>query len=522
MITNDVCTHTNSADNVVNVSAKIDVNINGVSTLTVSEVTSNKSINVESNTDVITIMDTVVDTNLVISTALPTPIVNLVDEQPKLIISIPTRNKFDILTIDDCHLTVPDTQLDIIKLDTPGKKRHLDNSSPETKHYKRQTMSKSLDKTLNNNTTFPKARLTCTDLQINILDDNNLTTETQAKSSDISNHCTPTIITQIEQPDFSNSNTVAILNTVTSLAELCSKAVSRINLAYGSDNTLNNIIVTAGTRNSISNINLLTSDMLPNDFDIAITPTSSEISNTTNTYSLTDNIVENLMQSFSSVDNVSENLIQSCSSVDNNDVVPEILIESFSSTEESIIGSIEQGDFVLFDDKKTAHITIQKTTKVLVIGDSNLRMIEREKLKGRIPKNWTINCIPGANLTLINKLLLELPKKTPLLTDIIISAGMCDNNNPSPQLTTTLKTAISLKKRIHFQGIVINERTLNDNQVKNLTKLNNTAKQQTNISYIQPPKIFSTTSDGIHYQAETVEKIFYSMKMHILHSKHLN
>src|SRR3989442_13598940 len=115
-----------------------------------------------------------------------------------------------------------------------------------------------------------------------------------------------------------------------------------------------------------------------------------------------------------------------------------------------------------------AFIKFQATTKVLVIGDSNLRLIEIEKRKGRIPRNWTIICIPGANLSLINKLLLELPKKSPIITDIIISAGMCDNNNTTPQLTTTLNTALSLKKRIHFQGIVINDKTLQDTQIKNL------------------------------------------------------
>ena len=109
-----------------------------------------------------------------------------------------------------------------------------------------------------------------------------------------------------------------------------------------------------------------------------------------------------------------------------------------------------------------------------------------------------------------------------MLTDIIISAGMCDNNNTTPQLTTTLNTALSLKKRIHFQGIVINDKTLQDTQIKNLTKINNNAKQHANILYIKPPKTFSTTSDGIHYLAETVEKVFYSMKMHIQHSKSLN
>ena len=157
-----------------------------------------------------------------------------------------------------------------------------------------------------------------------------------------------------------------------------------------------------------------------------------------------------------------------------------------------------------------------------MIGDSNLKLIENEKLKGRIPKNWTINCIPGANLSLINKLLLELPKKTPMLTDIIISAGMCDNNNSSPHLATTLNTAISLKKRIHFQGIVINDKILSEAQIKNLTKINNTAKQHASICYIKPPTSFSTTQDGIHYLAETVERIFYSMKMHIQHFKSLN
>src|SRR6266516_5793768 len=228
-----------------------------------------------------------------------------------------------------------------------------------------------------------------------------------------------------------------------------------------------------------------------------------------------DTGTDNLIQSFSSVDN-------SARVVDNSDGVLDTLIQSFSSAEDTDMGSIEQGEFFLIADKKQAHIQFQTTTKVLVIGDSNLRLIENEKLKGRIPKNWTINCIPGANLSLVNKLLLELPKKTPMLTDIIISAGMYDNNITSHHLTTTLNTAISLKKRIHFQGIVINDKIFSDIQVENLTKINNNAKQHANVLYIKPPKTFSTTPDGIHYLAETVERIFYSMKIHIQHSKSLN
>ena len=99
---------------------------------------------------------------------------------------------------------------------------------------------------------------------------------------------------------------------------------------------------------------------------------------------------------------------------------------------------------------------------------------------------------------------------------------MCDNSNSYLHLTTTLNTAISLKKRIHFQGIVINDQILSETQIRNLTKINNTAKKHVNISYIKPPTTFSTTQDGIHYLVDTVERIFYSMKIHVQHSKSLN
>src|SRR6476469_5481055 len=104
-----------------------------------------------------------------------------------------------------------------------------------------------------------------------------------------------------------------------------------------------------------------------------------------------------------------------------------------------------------------------------------------------------------------------------MLTDIIISVGMCDNNNSSnsAHLSTLLKTAGALKTRIHYQGIIVNENALNGAQRKNLNRINDMVKQQPSVYYIKPPTKFVTTSDGIHYSADTVEKLFYSMKMHI-------
>lgn len=176
---------------------------------------------------------------------------------------------------------------------------------------------------------------------------------------------------------------------------------------------------------------------------------------------------------------------------------------------------MSHGEFKVLKPKKEPHVYVHTTTKVLLIGDSNLRNIGTDITSSEIPSNWTINCIPGTNLYLVNKMLLELPKKNPMLTDIKIAARILDSNSSDSHLTTLLNTAKGLKKPIHFQGIAINERAFSSTQKINLSKINKEAQRCLQSNYISPPVNFVTSTDGIHYSTETVLQIFNSRKSYI-------
>jgi len=512
------CIETDTASNLI-CDNPVSTNITTLSTIsnTVSSTISNTVSRPHTNT----VMDTTSSTSTVTTTVLSTPIASCIDPHSKVIFNIPVANKYDVLSlssIDECNLVIPDSLPDSGTLDTPSRKRPRCNNSPETINLSIRndirpiqgvnTISSDSASLITLSTSSSPKRFKKTDLNSLLL----------AKSDDTVNskfNCNSDIISSVTQPFPTLDNDANLSAAPNALikslhSDIDSPSIDNYNTATNIDKPL-----CSNTVASYSNISNETGgDNIIQSF--------STVDNTAS--ALDKPLDSNTAANYSNISNDTggDNLIQSFSSVDNSAGISEHLIQSFSSVDDTDASCIEQGEFFLFADKKQAHIKLQATTKVLVIGDSNLRLIDNEKQKGRIPKNWTINCIPGANLSLINKLLLELPKKTPMLTDIIISAGMCDNSNTSSHLTTTLNTAISLKKRIHFQGIIVNDKILSDIQVKNLTKINNNAKQHANVLYIKPPKTFSTTPDGIHYLAETVERIFYSMKIHIQHSKSLN
>lgn len=450
--------------------------------------------------------------------------------QSNSIFNIPTFNKFELLsepTIDGNELTIPDSQPDSCALDIPRLKRQRTNYSPEIINSPKRRNNKSNHDANSKGKEFTPSEIlqssaNCT--RLNASNDNSL--PLAAFSLDPSdelviNNPTEETSSAIE-PVLSDTAAIILPSTILTQApidntiadtSIAIKNCERLPIKPDADDNSvpdSETNFTETSKTIINSLHLINNDYLNENHN-----SSTASNNSVNNITAGDNSEINY-------DTDADNLIQSFPSPVNNNRLEDNLIQSFSSTEETDVSTIEQGDFYLHPDKKQAHLKIQSATKVLVIGDSNLRLIENEKLKGRIPKNWSINCIPGANLGIINKLLLELPKRTPNLTDIIIAAGMCDNSNTSPLLSTTLKTAISLKKRIHFQGIIINDKCLNDNQVKTLTKINNNAKLHPNVLYIKPLKTFSTTEDGIHYLSDTVEKLFFTMKMHIQHSRSLN
>jgi len=461
----------------------------------------------------VTIADIHVNTlNGVLNKSLP---VISEKDQIRTEITVPTANRFSRLAVDDDDLVLETTQENLIvdNMTNTTRKRARSNNTPDSvKHLQKNKVYVSnvnLDKQTGNSRNrkqfvnendIPQIELLSTQTSSNssthcVVESDNLTRESCNPKQSV-NEIPPIDLLAIQTTANSVTHSTFDLNIHVD-ADNESLEFSSTPLVKTVPNTpFNTIQDDSVLVEAITNTNEHYSNLI--DSEDKISQVHSSDNSTTH------------IESFTSLDKTSQATSSNSSTIN---------IESFSSlgdqTTDNKRLSLQAGSVSVFENKHTAHIKIKKTTKVLVIGDSNLRKIDEEKDKLNIPENWEINCIPGANLYKINQLLLELPKKTPILSDIIIAAGMCDNNNSSPQLLATIKTANSLNKRVHFQGIAINENTLNDFQVKNLKHINKLAQQKLKSNYIEPPLNFTTSRDGIHYKTDTVCEIFNSMKTHI-------
>ena len=164
----------------------------------------------------------------------------------------------------------------------------------------------------------------------------------------------------------------------------------------------------------------------------------------------------------------------------------------------------------IVEDKENINIKLTDSTKILIIGDSNLRNTDANSFT----PVWHIICIPGAKLDLISEIIKRLPTSLQL-TDIIITGGICDSNTTQAPIGKCLTTIDRLKVRKHFLGLSWNRRILSSQQTNNLTHINTFAQHDDNTNYITPPLNISIKEDGYHLRPNSVKLITETLIKHM-------
>ena len=190
--------------------------------------------------------------------------------------------------------------------------------------------------------------------------------------------------------------------------------------------------------------------------------------------------------------------------------VPELKIK-ISIIAADVNSNLNIGAKTTVENKLNIDLTLTDNTKILIIGDSNLRQMDANLFN----PDWHIICIPGANLELVCMLLKELPVSLKL-TDIIITAGVCDSKQSEAPILKCLNVLDRFKVRKHFLGLSWNLNVLSRQQSKNLTHINNIAELDNTTNYIKPPLNINFATDGIHLDPNSVklitDKIWFHME----------
>lgn len=161
-------------------------------------------------------------------------------------------------------------------------------------------------------------------------------------------------------------------------------------------------------------------------------------------------------------------------------------------------------------DKFDIRLELPTETKVLVIGDSNLRRLDTSVMS----EDWHVVCVPGADLALTKLFIDALPDKHSL-TDIIVTTGMCNLNDDAVDVSPCLNALDRLKVRKHVLGVSFDERKFTHRQVSLLRELNRLAERETSVNYVPPLDGVKTTADGIHYTGPSMKLITQKLVDHM-------
>jgi len=157
------------------------------------------------------------------------------------------------------------------------------------------------------------------------------------------------------------------------------------------------------------------------------------------------------------------------------------------------------GSKSVFEDKNNINIVLTDNIKILIIGDSNLRLMDANMFN----PDWHIICIPGARLELICKIIHELPTSLQL-TDIIITAGICNSDNPTAPIDQCLNALNRLNVRKHFLELAWDTSVLSNHQSNHLSRINDLASKNENTHYIKQAANITCRTDGVHLELESV------------------
>src|SRR6266536_57578 len=163
--------------------------------------------------------------------------------------------------------------------------------------------------------------------------------------------------------------------------------------------------------------------------------------------------------------------------------------------------------------KEQWSIDIGRRTKVLIIGDSNVRLLQET------PDDWEVHCFPGANYRNIQKVLTNIPRSANMgrQIDIVLTVGINHREEPPASFIPDLNYAHNLLQisghRTYFNGVSI----LNADSTLHANNINIINQQWRSIrpeSFIEPRRTELNThwdkdvSDPpIHYSNHTVAAI---------------
>lgn len=158
-------------------------------------------------------------------------------------------------------------------------------------------------------------------------------------------------------------------------------------------------------------------------------------------------------------------------------------------------------------------------TKVLVIGDSNLRSADAYRTT---PDGWEVHSFPGGKLQHVTSLVSDMPCP-PTLEHIVVQVGI---NHRQDDVETTNQQIARLEQALEgfavkasVTGISV-AKSLNEMAKRNVVRINQTLKDCRALHYIAPLAenevvISPTDGMGIHYDGPTIDRIISSMVEHV-------
>lgn len=158
--------------------------------------------------------------------------------------------------------------------------------------------------------------------------------------------------------------------------------------------------------------------------------------------------------------------------------------------------------------KETWTVQPLSETEVLVISDSNMRLVEPRD----IPSKWQLAVLPGAKLHHLPEVLNKLHDKR--LKNIFISVGINNRQDPStsprPELFEKIASILT-KKATHAFAVGISTCHLPESEQTKINSINHTLKNLPGVRYVQHLEQNETTTMSeinIHHNKNTVSRIW--------------
>lgn len=173
-----------------------------------------------------------------------------------------------------------------------------------------------------------------------------------------------------------------------------------------------------------------------------------------------------------------------------------------------------RGVYIYSGPKEHWKIKPATTTQVVVLGDSNLRLVKK------IPEKWEVHCYPGAKFYHITSLVKSI-NKSDALKHVIVQAGINHRSQFSEdymgQLDEMVKALNDMDVKVSATGVSMSKNYRPEIEYANIIDLNLDLKFR--FDYIEAlPEVDIVTAPGdkygTHHTQATVDKVIGSMVTH--------